>query len=134
MQAGLALLTDHVARFNAGVRSGDFGPMVDGFTEAGGAAGLPRMPRRSAHDDDHNDPGEAEQDRKDDESDAEPEVLSGHDEGSPSVDEQGRGEHHHAYPEATRRESGDAHGVEAALFVRAPRRPVGGMSAAAART
>lgn len=33
MQAGLALLTDHVARFNAGVRSGDFGPMVDGFTE-----------------------------------------------------------------------------------------------------
>ena len=32
MQAGLALLTDHVARFNAGVRSGDFGPMVDGFT------------------------------------------------------------------------------------------------------
>jgi steroid Delta-isomerase len=33
MQAGLALLTDHVARFNAGVRNGDFGPMVDGFTE-----------------------------------------------------------------------------------------------------
>ncbi|HKQ00345.1 MAG TPA: nuclear transport factor 2 family protein [Actinomycetes bacterium] len=33
MQAGVALLTDHVARFNAGVRSGDFGPMVDGFTE-----------------------------------------------------------------------------------------------------
>ena len=33
MQAGVALLTDHVARFNAGVRSGDFGPMVDGFTD-----------------------------------------------------------------------------------------------------
>ena len=33
MEAGVALLTDHVARFNAGVRSGDFGPMVDGFTE-----------------------------------------------------------------------------------------------------
>jgi steroid delta-isomerase len=33
MRAGEALLTDHVARFNAGVRSGDFGPMVDGFTE-----------------------------------------------------------------------------------------------------
>ena len=33
MQAGMALLTDHVARFNAGVRSGDFGPMVDGFTD-----------------------------------------------------------------------------------------------------
>ena len=33
MQAGVALLTDHVARFNAGVRGGDFGPMVDGFTE-----------------------------------------------------------------------------------------------------
>jgi steroid Delta-isomerase len=33
MQAGLALLTEHVARFNAGVRSGDFGPMVDRFTE-----------------------------------------------------------------------------------------------------
>jgi steroid Delta-isomerase len=33
MQAGLALLTNHVARFNAGVRSGDFGPMVDGFTD-----------------------------------------------------------------------------------------------------
>jgi steroid Delta-isomerase len=33
MQAGVALLADHVARFNAGVRSGDFGPMVDGFTE-----------------------------------------------------------------------------------------------------
>jgi steroid delta-isomerase len=33
MQAGVALLTDHVGRFNAGVRSGDFGPMVDGFTE-----------------------------------------------------------------------------------------------------
>jgi steroid Delta-isomerase len=33
MQVGLALLADHVARFNAGVRSGDFGPMVDGFAE-----------------------------------------------------------------------------------------------------
>src|SRR5829696_9589623 len=33
MQAGVALLSDHVARFNAGVRSGDFGPMVDGFTD-----------------------------------------------------------------------------------------------------
>ena len=32
MQAGVALLADHVERFNAGVRSGDFGPMVDGFT------------------------------------------------------------------------------------------------------
>ena len=33
MEAGVALLTEHVARFNAGVRGGDFGPMVDGFTE-----------------------------------------------------------------------------------------------------
>ncbi|HWD46630.1 MAG TPA: nuclear transport factor 2 family protein [Actinomycetota bacterium] len=33
MQAGVALLTEHVAWFNAGVRSGDFGAMVDGFTE-----------------------------------------------------------------------------------------------------
>ena len=33
MQAGVALLVAHVARFNAGVRSGDFGPMADGFTE-----------------------------------------------------------------------------------------------------
>jgi steroid delta-isomerase len=33
MQAGLALLGEHVARFNAGVRSGDFGPMVEGFTD-----------------------------------------------------------------------------------------------------
>src|ERR687886_270941 len=33
VRAGVALLTDHVARFNAGVRSGDFGPMVDGFTD-----------------------------------------------------------------------------------------------------
>ena len=33
MRAGEALLTDHVARFNAGGRSGDCGPMVDGFTE-----------------------------------------------------------------------------------------------------
>ena len=32
MQAGVALLADHVERFNAGVRSGDFGPMVDRFT------------------------------------------------------------------------------------------------------
>jgi steroid Delta-isomerase len=31
--AGLALLTGHVARFNAGVRGGDFGAMVDGFTD-----------------------------------------------------------------------------------------------------
>jgi catechol 2,3-dioxygenase-like lactoylglutathione lyase family enzyme len=30
--AGLAILTGHVARFNAGVRGGDFGAMVDGFT------------------------------------------------------------------------------------------------------
>jgi steroid Delta-isomerase len=29
----VALLTAHVERFNAGVRSGDFGPMVAGFTE-----------------------------------------------------------------------------------------------------
>ena len=33
MQSGLALLDDHVARFNAGVRSGDFQPMVDLFTD-----------------------------------------------------------------------------------------------------
>jgi steroid Delta-isomerase len=33
MRAGEALLTEHVARFNAGVRTGDFGPMADGFTE-----------------------------------------------------------------------------------------------------
>jgi steroid delta-isomerase len=33
MEAGVALLTAHVERFNAGVRSGDFGPMVDWFTE-----------------------------------------------------------------------------------------------------
>jgi hypothetical protein len=33
MKVGVALLADHVERFNAGVRSGDFGPMVDGFTE-----------------------------------------------------------------------------------------------------
>ena len=33
MEAGVALLTAHVGRFNAGVRSGDFGPMVDWFTE-----------------------------------------------------------------------------------------------------
>jgi steroid Delta-isomerase len=33
MQAGVAILTGHVARFNAGVRDGDFGPMVDGFTD-----------------------------------------------------------------------------------------------------
>jgi SnoaL-like domain len=33
VQTGEALLTAHVARFNAGVRSGDFGPMVDWFTE-----------------------------------------------------------------------------------------------------
>jgi steroid delta-isomerase len=29
----VSLLTDHVRRFNAGVRSGDFGPMLEGFTE-----------------------------------------------------------------------------------------------------
>ena len=29
----MALLTAHVERFNAGVRGGDFGPMVDWFTE-----------------------------------------------------------------------------------------------------
>jgi steroid delta-isomerase len=33
MATGLALLTEHVARFNAGVRSGDFGPMIDWFTD-----------------------------------------------------------------------------------------------------
>jgi SnoaL-like domain len=33
MQPGVTLLIDHVGRFNAGVRSGDFGPMLDGFTE-----------------------------------------------------------------------------------------------------
>jgi steroid Delta-isomerase len=33
VQTGVALLAGHVARFNAGVRSGDFGPMVDGFSE-----------------------------------------------------------------------------------------------------
>jgi steroid delta-isomerase len=33
MQAGVALVADHVERFNAGVRSGDFGPMADRFTE-----------------------------------------------------------------------------------------------------
>jgi hypothetical protein len=33
MQADVALLAAHVERFNAGVRSGDFGPMVDWFTE-----------------------------------------------------------------------------------------------------
>lgn len=33
MEAGVALLVAHVERFNAGVRSGDFGPMVDWFTE-----------------------------------------------------------------------------------------------------
>jgi steroid Delta-isomerase len=27
-----ALLTDHVERFNEGIRSGDFGPMLAGFT------------------------------------------------------------------------------------------------------
>jgi hypothetical protein len=32
MRPGVQLLVEHVARFNAGVRSGDFGPMVDGFT------------------------------------------------------------------------------------------------------
>ena len=33
MEAGVALLAAHVEQFNAGVRSGDFGPMVDWFTE-----------------------------------------------------------------------------------------------------
>lgn len=48
MQAGVALLTDHVARFNAGVRSRDFGPMVDGFTEDAELAfeGIPVGPFR----------------------------------------------------------------------------------------
>jgi hypothetical protein len=31
MAANLQPLHDHVARFNAGVRSGDFGPMLDAF-------------------------------------------------------------------------------------------------------
>jgi RimJ/RimL family protein N-acetyltransferase len=30
---GLGLLADHVERFNAGVRSGDFGPMLEAFAE-----------------------------------------------------------------------------------------------------
>jgi hypothetical protein len=30
---GLELLTDHVERFNVGVRSGDFGPMLELFTD-----------------------------------------------------------------------------------------------------
>jgi steroid Delta-isomerase len=29
----LTLLDEHVARFNQGVRTGDFGPMVDAFSE-----------------------------------------------------------------------------------------------------
>ena len=33
MRAGLALLAEHVERFNQGVRSGDFGPMLEGFTD-----------------------------------------------------------------------------------------------------
>jgi steroid delta-isomerase len=33
MEADVALLTAHVERFNAGVHNGDFGPMVDWFTE-----------------------------------------------------------------------------------------------------
>ena len=33
MEAAVRLLADHVERFNVGVRSGDFGPMVDWFTE-----------------------------------------------------------------------------------------------------
>jgi steroid Delta-isomerase len=33
MGDGLALLREHVERFNAGVRSGDFAAMVEGFTE-----------------------------------------------------------------------------------------------------
>jgi steroid Delta-isomerase len=32
MDAGIQLLREHVTRFNAGVRSGDFGPMVEAFT------------------------------------------------------------------------------------------------------
>jgi steroid Delta-isomerase len=31
--AGLQLLDEHVRRFNEGVRTGDFGPMIGGFTE-----------------------------------------------------------------------------------------------------
>ncbi len=30
---GLQLMREHVERFNAGVRSGDFGPMLEHFTE-----------------------------------------------------------------------------------------------------
>jgi steroid Delta-isomerase len=30
---GLRLLRDHVERFNSGVRSGDFGPMTELFTD-----------------------------------------------------------------------------------------------------
>jgi hypothetical protein len=33
MRAGLALLAEHVERFNQGVRSGDFGPMIERFTD-----------------------------------------------------------------------------------------------------
>ena len=29
----MSLLDDHVQRFNEGIRSGDFGPMVDAFTD-----------------------------------------------------------------------------------------------------
>ena len=29
----MSLLDDHIRRFNEGVRNGDFGPMVEGFTE-----------------------------------------------------------------------------------------------------
>jgi SnoaL-like protein len=33
MRVGLPLLTRHVERFNHGVRTGDFGPMLEGFTD-----------------------------------------------------------------------------------------------------
>jgi steroid Delta-isomerase len=33
MLASVAILNGHVARFNAGVRDGDFGPMVERFTD-----------------------------------------------------------------------------------------------------
>ena len=31
--SGVSLLDEHVRRFNEGIRTGDFGPMVDAFTE-----------------------------------------------------------------------------------------------------
>ena len=33
MKPGVSLLEEHVRRFNAGVRSGDFGPMVAAFSD-----------------------------------------------------------------------------------------------------